>query len=697
MSLSQKAADATEKVYQGMKSMTDAPWYPFLDSLWTPRLRSTVERTILEALQEKESKKRAAQAKKEKPESPESKDLWGTVIAALREAGDLTEGRDTYFFPMVGRFVDRSVGAWIVEKPEGLESNKKGKTLLGVEVLHDEMMDEDGDESPTRAYVKSLSKELEQHLPSGYWVEPIDAGAFAVFSGEATSHKTRDVEEKRTIFDIPAPNMKKLCAKLEKLNKKAKKLGFPPATLEVIKQYKVESKEYPFVPMQYYQVKVIGEGPIISGWRWIGVIDHVSFSGVSIVHKIGQDGEDIPSKYYDAPPDCDHCNLKRTRNKTYLLKNLSTGEIKQVGKSCLRDFLGHKDAESIASSLLLWDELEIDKYETWEESEGSGGGYMGIPIHELLFLGIVIIERDGKYISKNNHEFDDIPTAYKLESVIPKAYKIPESKRNDGVFWPTLKQKERAVEALAWILTLDPEKYAKENGESFNFIKNLKQIALSKIVEPSGFAYALQILVMHEKDKRKQREEEKRNNLFFLGEVGEKISLNVTLQRKIPYDNQWGGGTIYVFESEDGNQIIWKPSSAYPKTYQFRNGKWSELAGLEKGDKVLMSAEIKDLQDHHTYGKQTVVKKASFSMLYPEGTTEQGERVIEAIRFEQLHDLPSVKMENFILLFSMFLHQWKDEKLSLYSKEKYRNVDSSLWDFYKDQLSSLWDYYHKKP
>lgn len=41
------------------------------------------------------------------------------------------------------------------------------------------------------------------------------------------------------------------------------------------------------------------------------------------------------------PGECDHCNLSRPRTTTFLVQHVDSGALKQVGRSCLKDFLGH--------------------------------------------------------------------------------------------------------------------------------------------------------------------------------------------------------------------------------------------------------------------------------------------------------------------------------------------------------------------
>lgn len=99
---------------------------------------------------------------------------------------------------------------------------------------------------------------------------------------------------------------------------------------------------------KFYPIEVEGKYEI-PGWRFIATIEHTP--GGNIIRNITD--EKIPEKYYDISPECEHCHRIRDRKDTYLIQNTDTGEFKQVGKSCLRDYTGGMDA-AVASAMAEW-------------------------------------------------------------------------------------------------------------------------------------------------------------------------------------------------------------------------------------------------------------------------------------------------------------------------------------------------------
>ena len=142
---------------------------------------------------------------------------------------------------------------------------------------------------------------------------------------------------------------------IRKFNKKAVKIGFPPVVVE-IGERKLEKKyEYSEVIGQqwwgqmWYLTEVSIEYPYevkISGWQFVAKMEAVE-RGTIVSHVPGCDVE-LPGEFRDHSFYCDHCKTDRFRSAVFVLVNES-GEFKQVGSTCLKDFLGHKNPAEILS------------------------------------------------------------------------------------------------------------------------------------------------------------------------------------------------------------------------------------------------------------------------------------------------------------------------------------------------------------
>ena len=146
------------------------------------------------------------------------------------------------------------------------------------------------------------------------------------------------------IFKIPQANYEKFEAALAKLSKKAIKLGgeafLPvPFSYEMVEIRKGEA-------IKVLHVLMDCTIPRIDGWEFIARIDHANGEVGNLVRALP--GQIVPDYYRNTGCLCEHCNVKRFRRDTFLLRQVDTGEIKQVGSSCLKDFLGGHDPVKLA-------------------------------------------------------------------------------------------------------------------------------------------------------------------------------------------------------------------------------------------------------------------------------------------------------------------------------------------------------------
>lgn len=80
----------------------------------------------------------------------------------------------------------------------------------------------------------------------------------------------------------------------------------------------------------------------------------------------------------------------------------------------------------------------------------------------------------------------------------------------------------------------------------------------------------------------------------YVGGVGEKMERDVEITGAIPYENDFGGGTIYKFVDGDGNELVWMTSAGL-KTGQDEYGR-DTYAGV--GDRLRIKFTVKG---HDTY------------------------------------------------------------------------------------------------
>lgn len=149
-------------------------------------------------------------------------------------------------------------------------------------------------------------------------------------------------DSERTIFLIPEAHMPRLEREVAKLSKKAQKWHDWSFDLLIIGfQFRDERNGS---KTKLLEVCLDVETIKIDGWRFLARIDHSNETG-NVLRVVPNVGVAVDQRFRSASPNCEHCNHKRKRRDTFVLFNETTEEYKQVGSTCLVDFLGHDAAK----------------------------------------------------------------------------------------------------------------------------------------------------------------------------------------------------------------------------------------------------------------------------------------------------------------------------------------------------------------
>lgn len=141
------------------------------------------------------------------------------------------------------------------------------------------------------------------------------------------------------VYKIEYWALGKLSAMIEKYNRRSVKLGVAPLKFSVqtiVTMVKGEEKKH-------LEVSFEGDPAKINGWEFLGTIQHVE--GANILRSVSG-REELPEAFRTVKPHCEHCEHKRSRKDTFILKSEDT--FKQIGRNCLRDFLGHDPSTALA-------------------------------------------------------------------------------------------------------------------------------------------------------------------------------------------------------------------------------------------------------------------------------------------------------------------------------------------------------------
>lgn len=385
-------------------------------------------------------------------------------------------------------------------------------------------------------------------------------------------------------FLIPSQNIDTLEERLNALNKRAKRLHCCPISFE---KFGTERKEDQYGRINiYYHVRITGETPIINGWTFVATIQHTGNGNiVRSVPGVTREGE--LTSYREVDAKCDHCNKYRLRNDTYVVKN-ERGEVKQVGKSCLKDFTGHKDPMMVASMA----EYLAEAKEACENALDDfwGAGMSGKKVFDLeYFLSWVhaCIRKYG-WTSKSSLEEWSAggSTSDQAIYMIEEFHKDPDHIE----FKPEDRDREEANAALEWI-----------RGNDWNtdndYLWNLHTACKGKVISHREFGLTASLFAAYGKaiDIKRERETASKTSEW-QGNIGDKLVVSITCN-SVTYSEACYGRrvtvtNIYHLTDEKGNRYTWFSSNDV----------------LEKGHSYILKGTIKDHSEYQGI-KQTVLTR----------------------------------------------------------------------------------------
>jgi hypothetical protein len=256
--------------------------------------------------------------------------------------------------------------------------------------------------------------------------------------------------------------------KIEKINARASKKGLSGRLDLKVTEVEVKSKDdmgFEVVEIMY-DVEFSGEAPKHNGWTFLATLDWDENAGLIVrtapgVHSV--DRESLREGH------CDHCQKQRMRRETFLVKNEETGEEKQIGRSCIKDFLGWETGIS-------WPSTPADDDEE-KEFYGFGGGDRDVSTETVLAYAWACVKAFGFVRSQDYHA---TPTVQLVRNAINPGKGRRDKEFADAMRPLAAEAKGKAAEIRAFILSDD------FSGTS-EYVLNLKAIAAGTRVSSRNF------------------------------------------------------------------------------------------------------------------------------------------------------------------------------------------------------------------
>ena len=367
-------------------------------------------------------------------------------------------------------------------------------------------------------------------------------------------------------YRIPVENIEELRKKAATIQKKAAKHGCTVTYKEVGEELLKVCNGFGWTGeyQKYIVVEAEGEAKA-DGWVFVGTIEHTAQG--NILRSISDELK-IPERYRNAEPYCEHCHTKRARKDTYVVFNEETGEFKQVGKSCLKEFTKGLSVE-MAAFILQWVK-EVEEY------CNLGSGYSVIPYYKVTEVSKYFVETMKKFGWASSAAEEDSTKRVAMDFygvdhgtiTTKEVVKAINAKRAMVNFDPNSISDEYITAALDWAKAWDGHEYN-------DYRDNLKVIASMDACEWKHLGYLASLFMAYdremEREIKKMERQKSRAQSIHIGQIGSKVSENIKEWKCLTaWDTQWGTTFLYEFTTEDGNILIWKTSKWLDDEKEFK-------------------------------------------------------------------------------------------------------------------------------
>jgi len=366
-------------------------------------------------------------------------------------------------------------------------------------------------------------------------------------------------------YSIPEMNMEALEKKLARISKKAAKYGCDFHFEKIGEHFETrELDEYDengkrlTEEIRYIDIDVEGKAEA-NGWSFAASLDYTEKGNIIS----GVEGIEIPERFYSCTPWCEHCKTRRDRKSSYIVYNAESGEFKQVGSGCLKDFTNGLSAEAVA------------QYESWiheceEASEFSGFGgwaqrwydtreFMAAAAETIRIFGYV--KRGTEGMTATADLVDDLYRVYAGHSLglcrdfLLEQYDMARSKGWD------------MDNPASWELADTVRDWIASNEKNDNYFHNLKvACALDHVLGNSAGlvvsafpAYNREMDYQAEKIARERKAAAEGAASDYVGKIGERISFETDNSRCLTsWETMYGFTFVYKFVDGEGNIYTWK-------------------------------------------------------------------------------------------------------------------------------------------
>lgn len=388
--------------------------------------------------------------------------------------------------------------------------------------------------------------------------------------------------------DVPEYLLEQVEAIVEKANRRAKKLGVDGFVLvkgePFDRDVSVDKSGLGLQPKQWVRfVPVTIEGPAIKapgGWKLQGRVD---FEDGSVIVN-SRPGTELPKKFRSIRPVCDHCKSDRQRNAVFVFGRDS--DYMQVGRQCLKDYLGHSPEAALwaASEFNIFDDIdrELD-----EDRDGGMRRSQLVGLDELMEAAAFAVRVNGFVSRKAAEDRGSAPTSAEVSN-----YLFGKKEREAYLKALTQADKDKAAAVIAWVQS----EWGAKGEDASDYEYNAVELTARRAVHVRRIGLLTSLVAAFDRANEERVSRAKRVDAW-VGQVGQRREFDAVYSGENWFDTAYGRMVIARFESPEG-LLVYKGSAPF----------WP--AGLAAGSAIKFVGTIKEHADYKG-AKQTLVSRCA--------------------------------------------------------------------------------------
>ncbi|MCG7309678.1 hypothetical protein [Brachybacterium sp. ACRRE] len=333
------------------------------------------------------------------------------------------------------------------------------------------------------------------------------------------------------------------------------------------------------------------------GWSFDAVLDREPGTDSFMLRSAGRDfGEWRPE-----PGRCDHCGQFRDRNQTFLVSNPETGEMLQVGSTCVQTFLGVKPKGLWALGMDLTEQIDDD----------MRADPLPVPVmdnRELIARALVASDNGKRFVGRGNAtEWGTVSTVDSLDGMFEYGNYDNAAQR---------KEKDEAHAQAQELLrdgTVDEViAAAREVDTDTDYGRNLSTLLDNGFVSEKGMGTVASAVAVYGRKQREAAREKAQVDRVqsaaagFIGQEKERLrNIPVTItniyegtQQKYAWPHGDEPFQLITMRTEDGHEVVWRTTN---------------LVDLEIGASTVLTGTVKSHEQYRGVD-QTKVTRAKLEV-----------------------------------------------------------------------------------